>query len=1105
VTGEKILIVEDEVDQARMVGLWLEQNGYQVVIAHNMREGLEKALHERPDLLLLDLRIPPGPADSIPSPHRSPKLLGISLLQALSSYGFTPPTIITTAYGNEEIAIQALQLGVRDYIKKPFESLEHLLNAVRKVLGEARLRQERDAFFEELEQRVEELTRLQQISLRLGQMSLGTAIEDIYRKLNEQAATLLDAEMSAILLYDAEQERLVYHPPGYGVPDEALQDYQIPLRRNIQIWRAWQAGFPLIINDVSTNPMVRAMRLDHLARRVGVRSTILAVIRAGGSPIGVLQVSNKRDNLGFTEADGRVLEIFSAQGGIAIQNARLLQRLKTLHQISEALTSRLEREAVLDRVLQGVREILPVEGISIWLTTPKPGGEPPVLQLVAAHSPGLGNQCPDIQLAVGEGIAGWVVKTGEPALVPDVQRDERFSPQLDQMTGFQTKSLLCVPLIGRKEVIGVIEVVNKIGGMFDQEDEDLLRLVAASVAVAVENARLFDEERKRIQEMETLLEVGQAVTQAVSEHPKRVLEQIVKGACEVVGADCAVIYPYVSGRGDVYDVQNVATYGTRYPLSLTEGGTAVRDPADRVRQEGILCYEDLEREAPELLETPFIAREQIRAFAGFHLAVGDHPLGILYVNFRQPHPFSEDELTTLRIFANQAALVIDKSRLFEKLNQDLFQANLELERANAELHRKIRELEELQKIDKAITSTLDIDRVLDRILEGALNIIGAPYGNIMLLDRLAGEVVSKVGRGLSKSTIRLKLDETGVTRLIEKKRPTIVPDVTRPPWQSWRWADWYREIIPEARSALSVPILGGPQGEPIGVINIGSPKPGAFTRDDQRLLEALASQAAIAIQNARYLEAMRESQRRQMEAEKIAAMADIAGNMVHRINNNVGAIRAMLQQIELKMMQGTLTNAYLRDKLQAIRENAEQTLEIARRIRRPFQPMTLEPIQVNSAIIRAWTEIPSMPPGITVIKEYAEDLPPVMATPQLSEVFLNLITNALEAMGDEGTLRIRTEQTDENWVSVYVSDTGPGIPKDQQEEIFRMGTTTKKGGLGYGLWWSRMFMRRLGGDILVESEVGKGSTFIVRIPIRKVSPGREGSTEDREAGAGEER
>ncbi|RMF29836.1 MAG: response regulator, partial [Chloroflexi bacterium] len=181
--GEKILIVEDEADQARMMTLWLEQNGYEVITAHDGVEGLDRALHERPEMIILDLRLP--------------KLPGIQLLQALNSHGFTPPTIIVTAYSSDEIAVQALRLGVRDYLRKPFD-LGDLLNAVQRVLEEARLRQERDAFFEELEQRVEELTRLQQVSLHLVQISLETDIKDLYRKLNEQAVTLLDAEMSAI-------------------------------------------------------------------------------------------------------------------------------------------------------------------------------------------------------------------------------------------------------------------------------------------------------------------------------------------------------------------------------------------------------------------------------------------------------------------------------------------------------------------------------------------------------------------------------------------------------------------------------------------------------------------------------------------------------------------------------------------------------------------------------------------------------------------------------------------------------------------------------------------------------------------------------------------
>jgi signal transduction histidine kinase len=222
-----------------------------------------------------------------------------------------------------------------------------------------------------------------------------------------------------------------------------------------------------------------------------------------------------------------------------------------------------------------------------------------------------------------------------------------------------------------------------------------------------------------------------------------------------------------------------------------------------------------------------------------------------------------------------------------------------------------------------------------------------------------------------------------------------------------------------------------------------------------------------------------------VEAERIAAMADIAGNLVHNINNAVGAIRPLTQQVEMKLDQGTLNNDYLCEKLQRIRESADRTLEVAREIRRPFRPLQVQPIDVNESIAAAWAEL-TAPVGIKVDIQYGTDLPRVTATRQLDEVFGNLIRNALEAMVKQGgILSMRSRQIDNRIVIVTVTDTGTGIPPQIQEKLFHMGTTTKRGGMGYGLWWSRTFLRRLGGDITVESEEGKGCTFTVALPISR--------------------
>jgi signal transduction histidine kinase len=227
---------------------------------------------------------------------------------------------------------------------------------------------------------------------------------------------------------------------------------------------------------------------------------------------------------------------------------------------------------------------------------------------------------------------------------------------------------------------------------------------------------------------------------------------------------------------------------------------------------------------------------------------------------------------------------------------------------------------------------------------------------------------------------------------------------------------------------------------------------------------------------------MRVYQEQQIEAERLAAMADVAGNMVHRINNAAGAIRPLTQQVEMKLDRGELDEGYLREKLRRIRASANRTLEVARQIERPFQSVPFQPTDVNASIAAAWADL-TAPVGISVDIEYGEDLPPVLATCQLDEVFCNLMQNALDAMGDAGGfLSVRSRRRDERTIVVTVKDTGPGIPLHIREKIFRLGTTTKPGGMGYGLWWSRTFLRRLGGDIAVESEEGRGCVFTVTLP-----------------------
>ena len=111
----------------------------------------------------------------------------------------------------------------------------------------------------------------------------------------------------------------------------------------------------------------------------------------------------------------------------------------------------------------------------------------------------------DIRIKRGQGIAGWVAEHEKPVLVPDVKKDQRFYPEIDNRTGFETKSILAVPMKVKNKLIGVLEVINKTdGSAFTEEDELLLVIFASHAAMAIENARLYSELRDRLEDEKNL-------------------------------------------------------------------------------------------------------------------------------------------------------------------------------------------------------------------------------------------------------------------------------------------------------------------------------------------------------------------------------------------------------------------------------------------------------------------------------------------------------------------------------------------------------------------------------------------------------------------------
>lgn len=171
-----------------------------------------------------------------------------------------------------------------------------------------------------------------------------------------------------------------------------------------------------------------------------------------------------------------------------------INRLSAVYDISSALNSAIDVDALLEFILKQTKEMLDVEGISLLLYDAE--SETLYFPVVLVEDEKLETKLKQIQFPADCGIAGWVINSGRSILVPDVSLDNRFYGEVDKETGYTTKSILCVPLHGKEDILGVIEAINKRNGEFTEDDQVLLEAMAGNIAVSIEKASLHRDLEK---------------------------------------------------------------------------------------------------------------------------------------------------------------------------------------------------------------------------------------------------------------------------------------------------------------------------------------------------------------------------------------------------------------------------------------------------------------------------------------------------------------------------------------------------------------------------------------------------------------------------------
>ncbi|HZP79083.1 MAG TPA: response regulator [Pseudolabrys sp.] len=418
----------------------------------------------------------------------------------------------------------------------------------------------------------------------------------------------------------------------------------------------------------------------------------------------------------------------------------------------------------------------------------------------------------------------------------------------------------------------------------------------------------------------------------------------------------------------------------------------------------------------------------------------------------------------------------------------------ELRARTDELSRSVRELSALGDVTQAINSTLDLETVLTTIVSKAVQLSGTEAGTIYTFDESSGQFQPRATHGMDDEVVAairnrgISAGETAVGRAAAGRAPIQIADALAD-------GSMVLDIVVQAgfRALLVVPLVRSDRI--IGALVVRRKQPGEFPKETVDLLQTFADQSVLAIQNARLFNEIEEKSRQLETASQ--HKSQFLANMSHELRTPLNAIIGVTE-----MLREDAQDLSREDEIEPL----DRVLRAARhllglindildlsKIEAGKMEIHIEEFAVTPLIVDTIKTIEALAAknNNRVVVDYSPDIGVMRADEtRVRQALLNLLSNA-NKFTEGGTVSVRAErrqQSGADWVTIAVTDTGIGMTPEQVGKLFRefsqadSSTTRKYGGTGLGLAISRRFCQLMHGDITVESELGKGSTFTIRLP-----------------------
>jgi PAS domain S-box-containing protein len=665
--------------------------------------------------------------------------------------------------------------------------------------------------------------------------------EDAVRLILEQLALVVPYDSASVQMLNENYLEIV---GGQGWPEpQAVMGMRFPIPGDNPNTMVIESLKPFILNNAD---------IEYENFRSGVhgriRSWLGVPLIVREQVIGILAVDSYQTNY-FSEEKVRLVSAFANQAAAAIANTRLYkdalqaaEHRAILHSVSQDMVTAIqEPEQTYQSIHQATRKLMPCDSFVIALHN-EVSDENMVVYALEGN-----NRLPLQHIPSGRGLTGKVLSSGEPVIIDDLLEDKtdviRFGePQ-------PIRSLVAVPLRLGQKTTGMISAQSYKIHAFGQEEQTLLEMLASYAAVAIENARLYQEAVRATERRSILYRASQEIAQA-SQDPERVYAAVHRAAEQLMPAEAFAI--------TLLDEQSQETIGV---YLVDKSGRA---PIDRVPGSvglsGLVISTGKPVITTDLTVDPipgsihFGGEDEVRSILAVPLRLGEKVIGMLSVQSYLPHAYTDDDQALLEMLAAHSAVAIDNARLYNETLQ------------------RLKELEAVNHISTTLRTALTVDDMLPSLLDETLQVLGSDSGVIWLYDPIGGVLIEKIARGWFTALQEKPLKPgDGIAGTVFKTGQVCVSKefATDP-----LTLDSMRNQLPVGWGGACVPIRTG--RETIGVLFVSVKLPRQLQADAVHLLVTLSEMAGNAVRRA----TLHEQTERQLQRLASLRAVDMAINTI---------------------------------------------------------------------------------------------------------------------------------------------------------------------------------------------------------------------------------